>query len=161
MPSPKITKAQAEKQKAALIAHNEKRRAAGTIGKQAGLSTRIKTLLDAALETISKVANGVPEGEVYPSKTQLDNAWKIVNTVMTTEKHDKEIRIKRLDLKKKIAEANVAGYGDRTPAKVKEHFEQEGLKEVPTGFAYNADWDVVEEVLEDDEDFSEDDENDE
>lgn len=158
MPSKKITIAQAEKQKAALIAHNEKRKAAGNAGKQAGLSTRIKILLDSALETISKVAEGVPEGEIHPSKTQLDNAWKIVNTVMATEKHDKEIRLKRLDLKKKQAEANIAGYGDRTPAKTKEHFESEGLKEVSTGFAYNADWDSVDdETLEEDEDFTEDD----
>lgn len=148
MPSKKITPAQYEKQKAGLAADLEKRKAEGKAGKQPALSTKIKVLLAPALETIAKIANGVPEGQTLPSKTELDNAWKIVNTVMAVEKHEKEIRIKRLDLKKKMAEANDAGYGDATPEKIKEHFEAEGLQPVKSGFTYDPTWD---EITDDDE----------
>jgi hypothetical protein len=60
MPSPLITEEQAIKQKKALQEYNEKRRAAGNIGKQKSLTAKVKDLLPSALENIKAVVEGEP-----------------------------------------------------------------------------------------------------
>lgn len=155
MPSPKLTKEQHEKQLAGIAADLEKRKLAQTAGKQITAKGFLKREQKAALEIISKVNKGIPnplpEGYIYPSKTELDNAWKIVNAVRDYDKHDVALKIAKLQAQKAEHEAKTVGYGDKSPEKVKEEFERDGLKEV-TGGKFSMDLDEdFEEFVEDDE----------
>lgn len=158
MPSPKLTKEQAEKQKIAIAADLEKRRAQGNIGKQITAKGFLKREQKAALEIISKTNKGIPkpmpEGYVHPTKTELDNAWKIVNAVRDYDKHDVALKIAKLAAQKAEHEAKTAGYGDKSPEKVKEEFEQKGLRPVG-GFEYKPEWDEEVEEFEPEEDSDE------
>lgn len=144
MPSPKLTKEQHEKQLAGIAADLEKRKLAQTAGKQITAKGFLKREQKAALEIISKVNKGIPnplpEGYIHPSKTELDNAWKIVNAVRDYDKHDVALKIAKLQAQKAEHEAKTVGYGDKSPEKVKEEFEQKGLRPVG-GFEYNPEWD--------------------
>lgn len=147
-PSPLITEDQALKQKKALQEYNEKRRAEGTIGKRKSLAARIKELLDPSLENIEHVVRGT--GDI--DKNRYDVSKWIVSQALATEKHNFEIKKLRLSAKKAEAEANAGGYGDKTPAKVKEDFKEKGLRPVG-GFEYNPEWDEeVEEFEAEDDD---------
>lgn len=155
MPSKKLTAAQFEAQKAGIAADLERRKLAQTAGKQITAKGFLKREQKAALEIISKVNKGIPdplpEGYIHPSKTELDNAWKIVNAVRDYDKHDVALKIAKLQAQKAEHEAKTAGYGDKSPEKVKEEFERDGLKEV-TGGKFSMDLDEdFEEFVEDDE----------
>lgn len=175
-PSPLINEEQAIKQKKALQEYNEKRRAAGNIGKQKSLTAKVKDLLPSALENIKAVVEGealtkkrlwlgTPEEEVeikaalgnnvefikegedwyridhyHVDKTQYDASKWVVTNAMTLERHNFELKKLRISAKKAEAEANAGGYGDKTPAKVKEEFEQKGLTSV-TGGKFSMDLD--------------------
>lgn len=158
MPSELITAEQHEKQKQALYAHNEKRKLAQTAGKQITAKGFLKREQKAALEIISKTNKGIPdpmpEGYKHPSKTELDNAWKIVNAVRDYDKHDVALKIAKLAAQKAEHEAKTAGYGDKSPDKVKEEFEQKGLRPVG-GFEYKPEWDEEIEEFEAEEDSDE------
>lgn len=188
MPSPLINEEQAAKQKKALQEYNEKRRAAGNIGKQKSLTAKVKDLLPSALENIKAVVEGEPltkkrlwlgtpeeeaeikaalgnnvefvkEGEdwyridhYHVDKTQYDASKWVVTNAMTLERHNFELKKLRISAKKAEAEANAGGYGDKTPAKVKEEFQEKGLRPVG-GFEYNPEWDEeVEEFEAEDDD---------
>lgn len=158
MPSPKITKEQHEKQLAGLAADLERRKANNNAGKQITSKGFLKREEKTALEIIAKVNKGmpdpVPEGYIHPSKTELDNAWKIVNAVREYNKQDVELKKAKLALQKAEFEAKTAGYGDKTPAKVKEEFEQKGLRPVG-GFEYNPEWDEEVEEFDSEDDSDE------
>lgn len=144
MPSPKLTKEQAELQQKRLAEEVERRKAQGNCGKQITAKGFLKREQKAALEIISKVNKGIPnplpQDYIHPSKTELDNAWKIVNAVRDYDKHDVALKIAKLQAQKAEHEAKTAGYGDKSPEKVKEEFEQKGLRPVG-GFEYNPEWD--------------------
>lgn len=144
MPSPKLNKEQHEKQLAGLAADLERRKANNNAGKQITAKGFLKREQKAALEIIAKVNKGIPdplpEDYVHPSKVELDNAWKIVNAVRDYDKHDVALKIAKLAAQKAEHEAKTAGYGDKSPEKVKEEFEQKGLRPVG-GFEYNPEWD--------------------
>ena len=144
MPSKKLTPEQFESQKAGIAAELERRKASNTQGKQITAKGFLKREQKAALEIISKTNKGIPkpipEGYVHPSKTELDNAWKIVNAVRDYDKHDVALKIAKLAAQKAEHEAKTAGYGDKSPEKVKEEFEQKGLRPVG-GFEYKPEWD--------------------
>ena len=158
MPSPKLTKEQHEKQLAGIAADLEKRKLAQTAGKQITAKGFLKREQKAALEIISKTNKGIPdpipEGYKHPSKTELDNAWKIVNAVRDYDKHDVALKIAKLAAQKAEHEAKAAGYGDKSPEKVKEEFEQKGLRPVG-GFEYKPEWDEDIEEFEAEEDSDE------
>ena len=158
MPSPKLTKEQHEKQLAGIAADLEKRKLAQTAGKQITAKGFLKREQKAALEIISKTNKGIPdpipEGYKHPSKTELDNAWKIVNAVRDYDKHDVALKIAKLAAQKAEHEAKTAGYGDKSPEKVKEEFEQKGLRPVG-GFEYKPEWDEDIEEFEAEEDSDE------
>ena len=158
MVSPKLTKEQHQKQLAGIAADLEKRKAEGNAGKQITAKGFLKREQKAALEIISKtnkgIPNPIPEGYVHPSKTELDNAWKIVNAVRDYDKHDVALKIAKLAAQKAEHEAKTAGYGDKSPEKVKEEFEQKGLRPVG-GFEYKPEWDEDIEEFEAEEDSDE------
>lgn len=158
MASPKLTKEQADKQQIRLAEEVERRKAAGNAGKQITAKGFLKREQKAALEIISKVNKGIPnplpEGYIHPSKTELDNAWKIVNAVRDYDKHDVALKIAKLQAQKAEHEAKIVGYGDKSPEKVKEEFEQKGLRPVG-GFEYNPEWDEEVEEFEAEEDSDE------
>ena len=158
MPSKKLTPEQFESQKAGIAAELERRKAAGIQGKQITAKGFLKREQKAALEIISKtnkgIPNPVPEGYVHPTKTELDNAWKIVNAVRDYDKHDVALKIAKLAAQKAEHEAKTAGYGDKSPEKVKEEFEQKGLRPVG-GFEYKPEWDEEIEEFEAEEDSDE------
>jgi hypothetical protein len=197
MPSKKLTAEQFEKQKVALKASIEKRKAEGRAGKQASLASKLKSMVDPALENIRKIVTGEPiiekelwlgstedEAELkkaygkeiefldeevngvpirfklrfYPvPKSQGEMSKWIIQSAMATEKHVHELKIKRLEAKKKAVEADAGGYGDSTPEKVaqkaKQYVEEVGIKPVDEIFPYNPEWDDVDE--EEDEDVEE------
>ncbi len=128
MPSELITAEQHEKQKQALYAHNEKRKLAQTAGKQITAKGFLKREQKAALEIISKTNKGIPdpmpEGYKHPSKTELDNAWKIVNAVRDYDKHDVALKIAKLAAQKAEHEAKTAGYGESAPEALKKKAEE-------------------------------------
>ena len=158
MVSPKLTKEQHEKQLAGIAAELERRKANNNAGKQITAKGFLKREQKAALEIISKtnkgIPNPIPEGYVHPSKTELDNAWKIVNAVRDYDKHDVALKIAKLAAQKAEHEAKTAGYGDKSPEKVKEEFEQKGLRPVG-GFEYKPEWDEDIEEFEAEEDSDE------
>ena len=129
---------------AGIAADLERRKLAQTAGKQITAKGFLKREQKAALEIISKVNKGIPnplpQDYIHPSKTELDNAWKIVNAVRDYDKHDVALKIAKLQAQKAEHEAKTAGYGDKSPEKVKEEFEQKGLRPVG-GFEYNPEWD--------------------
>ncbi len=157
-PSPKINEEQHQKQLAGLAADLERRKAAGIAGKQQNAEGFLRAQRKEALEIIARVNKGIPnpppEGYKHPSKIELDNAWKIVNAVLAIDKHKAEMKKAKLALKKAEFEANAGGYGDKTPEKVKEEFEQKGLRPVG-GFEYNPEWDEDVEEFEAEEDSDE------
>lgn len=128
MPSELITAEQHEKQKQALYAHNEKRKIEGTAGKQITAKGFLKREQKAALEIISKTNKGIPdpmpEDYKHPSKTELDNAWKIVNAVRDYDKHDVALKIAKLQAQKAEHEAKAAGYGESAPEALKKKAEE-------------------------------------
>lgn len=154
MPSPKITKEQHEKQLAGIAADLEKRKAEGTAGKQITAKGFLKREQKAALEIISKVNKGMPnplpEGYIHPSKTELDNAWKIVNAVRDYDKLDVELKKAKLAVQKAEHEARLAGYGENSPEALKKKAEENGGKP-KLSTAYDPKWDK-EEDYEDPED---------
>jgi hypothetical protein len=156
--SPKLTKEQHQKQLAGIAAELERRKEQGNAGKQITAKGFLKREQKAALEIISKTNKGIPkpmpEGYVHPTKTELDNAWKIVNAVRDYDKHDVALKIAKLAAQKAEHEAKTAGYGDKSPEKVKEEFEQKGLRPVG-GFEYKAEWDEDIEEFEAEEDSDE------
>ena len=158
MASPKLTKEQHEKQLAGIAAELERRKANNNAGKQITAKGFLKREQKAALEIISKVNKGIPdplpEGYVHPTKAELDNAWKIVNAVRDYDKHDVALKIAKLAAQKAEHEAKTAGYGDKSPEKVKEEFEQKGLRPVG-GFEYKPEWDEEIEEFEAEEDSDE------
>jgi hypothetical protein len=143
--SPKITAEQAIKQKKALQEYNEKRRAEGNAGKQESAKTRLKREQKAALEIISKVNKGIPntllQDYVHPTKTELDNAWKIVNAVREYDKQDVALKQAKLALQKAEFEAKVAG--DNSPDALKKKAEENDGKP-NLSLAYNPAWDKEE-----------------
>ena len=156
MPSKKLTPEQFESQKAGIAAELERRKANNNAGKQITAKGFLKREQKAALEIISKtnkgIPNPVPEGYVHPTKTELDNAWKIVNACREYEKSDSALKKAKIDLQRAEAEAKAAGYGDKSPEKVKEEFEQKGLTSVTGGkFSMDLD-DEFEEYVEEDDD---------
>lgn len=128
MPSPKLSKEQHEKQLAGLAADLEKRKLAQTAGKQITAKGFLKREQKAALEIISKTNKGIPdpmpEGYKHPSKTELDNAWKIVNAVRDYDKHDVALKIAKLAAQKAEHEAKTAGYGESAPEALKKKAEE-------------------------------------
>jgi len=158
VPSKKLTPEQFESQKAGIAAELERRKEQGNAGKQITAKGFLKREQKAALEIISKTNKGIPkplpEGYVHPTKTELDNAWKIVNAVRDYDKHDVALKIAKLAAQKAEHEAKAAGYGDKSPEKVKEEFEQKGLRPVG-GFEYKPEWDEEVEEFEPEEDSDE------
>ena len=158
MVSPKLTKEQHQKQLAGIAAELERRKANNNAGKQITAKGFLKREQKAALEIISKTNKGlpnpIPEGYVHPTKTELDNAWKIVNAVRDYDKHDVALKIAKLAAQKAEHEAKTAVYGDKSPEKVKEEFEQKGLRPVG-GFEYKPEWDEEVEEFEAEEDSDE------
>ncbi len=150
MPSKKLNVEQAALQKIRLAEEVERRKAAGIAGKQKNLAGKLKELLPSALENIKHVVEGT--GDI--DKNRYDASKWIVTQTMTTEKHAHELKLRRLAAKKAEAEANAGGYGDKTPAKVKEEFEQKGLRPVG-GFEYNPEWDEEVEEFDSEEDSDE------
>lgn len=150
MASPKLTKEQAELQKVRLAEEVERRKALGNAGKQKNLAGKLKELLPSALENIKHVVEGT--GDI--DKNRYDASKWIVSQSMVTEKHAHELKLRRLAAKKAESEANAGGYGDKTPAKVKEEFEQKGLRPVG-GFEYKPEWDEEVEEFETEEDSDE------
>lgn len=150
MASPKLTKEQAELQKVRLAEEVERRKALGNAGKQKNLAGKLKELLPSALENIKHVVEGT--GDI--DKNRYDASKWIVSQSMVTEKHAHELKLRRLAAKKAESEANDGGYGDKTPAKVKEEFEQKGLRPVG-GFEYKPEWDEEVEEFETEEDSDE------
>lgn len=150
MPSKKLNAEQAALQKIRLAEEVERRKAAGIAGKQKNLAGKLKELLPSALENIKHVVEGT--GDI--DKNRYDASKWIVTQTMTTEKHAHELKLRRLAAKKAEAEANAGGYGDKTPAKVKEEFEQKGLRPVG-GFEYNPEWDEEVEEFDSEEDSDE------
>jgi hypothetical protein len=132
MPSKKITAEQHEKQLIGIAAELERRKAAGIQGKQESAKTRLKREQKAALEIISKTNKGIPkpmpEGYVHPTKTELDNAWKIVNAVRDYDKHDVALKIAKLAAQKAEHEAKIAGYGEHAPEALKKKAEENNGK---------------------------------
>jgi hypothetical protein len=160
MPSPKITAEQHEKQLAGIAAELERRKASNTQGKQESAKTRLKREQKAALEIISKVNKGIPDpspqGYVHPSKTELDNAWKIVNAVRDYDKHDVALKIAKLAAQKAEHEAKLSGYGEHAPEALKKKAEEnDGKPKLST--VYNPEWDnqrkITDDIPEDDEEF--------
>ena len=158
MPSPKLTKEQAEAQKVGIAAELERRKANNNAGKQITAKGFLKREQKAALAIIAQVNKGIPnpmpKDYIHPSKTELDNAWKIVNAVRDYDKHDVALKIAKLAAQKAEHEAKTAGYGDKSPEKVKEEFEQKGLRPVG-GFEYKPEWDEDIEEFEAEEDSDE------
>lgn len=161
MPSKKLTAAQFEAQKAGIAADLEKRKAEGTAGKQITAKGFLKREQKAALEIISKTNKGmpdpIPEGYKHPSKTELDNAWKIVNAVRDYDKHDVALKIAKLQAQKAEHEAKTAGYGETAPEALKRKAEENGGKP-KLSTAYNPEWDSQRKITDDipeDEDYEE------
>lgn len=150
MASPKLTKEQAELQKVRLAEEVERRKALGNAGKQKNLAGKLKELLPSALDNIKHVVEGT--GDI--DKNRYDASKWIVSQSMVTEKHAHELKLRRLAAKKAESEANAGGYGDKTPEKVKEQFEKDGLRPVG-GFEYNPEWDEEVEEFETEEDSDE------
>ena len=128
MPSPKLNKEQAELQQKRLAEEVERRKAQGNCGKQITAKGFLKREQKAALEIISKTNKGIPdpmpEGYKHPSKTELDNAWKIVNAVRDYDKHDVALKIAKLAAQKAEHEAKTAGYGESAPEALKKKAEE-------------------------------------
>lgn len=161
MPSPKLNKEQAELQQKRLAEEVERRKALGNAGKQITAKGFLKREQKAALEIISKTNKGipdpVPEGYKHPSKTELDNAWKIVNAVRDYDKHDVALKIAKLAAQKAEHEAKTAGYGDSAPEALKKKAEENGGKP-KLSTAYNPEWDKQRKITDDipeDEDYEE------
>lgn len=161
MPSPKLTKEQAEKQQIRLAEEVERRKAQGNCGKQITAKGFLKREQKAALEIISKVNKGIPnplpEGYIHPSKTELDNAWKIVNAVRDYDKLDVELKKAKLAVQKAEHEARLAGYGENSPESLKRKAEENGGKP-KLSTAYNPEWDNQRKITDDipeDEDYEE------
>ena len=152
MPSPKLTKEQHEKQLAGIAADLEKRKLAQTAGKQITAKGFLKREQKAALEIISKTNKGIPdpipEGYKHPSKTELDNAWKIVNAVRDYDKHDVALKIAKLAAQKAEHEAKTAGYGETAPEALKRKAEENGGKP-KLSTAYNPEWDAQRKTTDD------------
>jgi len=160
VPSKKLTAAQFEAQKAGIAAELERRKEQGNAGKQESAKTRLKREQKAALEIISKVNRGIPnplpQGYVHPSKTELDNAWKIVNAVRDYDKHDVALKIAKLAAQKAEHEAKIAGYGEHAPEALKKKAEEnDGKPKLST--VYNPEWDnqrkITDDIPEDDEEL--------
>ena len=152
MPSKKLTPEQFESQKAGIAAELERRKAAGIQGKQITAKGFLKREQKAALEIISKTNKGmpdpIPEGYKHPSKTELDNAWKIVNAVRDYDKHDVALKIAKLAAQKAEHEAKTAGYGDKSPEALKKKAEENGGKP-KLSTAYNPEWDSQRKITDD------------
>jgi hypothetical protein len=74
-----------------------------------------------------------------------------VNACREYEKSDSALKKAKIDLQRAEAEAKAAGYGDKSPEKVKEEFEQKGLTSVTGGkFSMDLDDEFDEYVEEDD-----------
>lgn len=161
MASPKLTKEQAELQKVRLAEEVERRKALGTVGKQITAKGFLKREQKAALAIIAQVNKGIPnpmpEGYIHPSKTELDNAWKIVNAVRDYDKHDVALKIAKLAAQKAEHEAKTAGYGETAPEALKRKAEENGGKP-KLSTAYNPEWDTQRKITDDipdDEDYEE------
>lgn len=144
MPSKKLNAEQAALQKIRLAEEVERRKALGNAGKQITSKGFLKREEKTALEIIAKVNKGmpnpVPEGYIHPSKTELDNAWKIVNAVREYNKQDVELKKAKLALQKAEFEAKTAGYGETSPEALKKKAEENGGKP-KLSTAYDPKWD--------------------
>ena len=156
-PSPLITAEQAAKQKKALQEYNEKRRAAGKVGKQKNLAGKLKELLPAALDNIRNVVEGT--GDI--DKNRYDASKWIVSQSMITEKHSHELKLRRLAAKKSEAEANAGGYGDNSSAALKAKANDDGTPKL--SLAYNPEWDkqrkITDDIPEDEDEYEYDEED--
>jgi len=132
VPSKKITAEQHEKQLIGIAAELERRKEQGNAGKQITAKGFLKREQKAALEIISRTNKGIPdplpEGYKHPSKTELDNAWKIVNAVRDYDKHDVALKIAKLAAQKAEHEAKIAGYGEHAPEALKKKAEENNGK---------------------------------
>ncbi len=148
MPSKKLNAEQAALQKIRLAEEVERRKALGTAGRQKSLSGHINDLVAKSLENIKHVVEGTAEID----KTRYDASKWVVTQKQAIDKHAHELKKLKWAAKKAEAEANAGGYGDKSPAKTKEQFEREGLKEV-TGGKFSMDLDEdFDEFVEEDED---------
>ena len=153
MPSPKITPEQAAKQKAALQEmHRQKKD--GSLNRtnpNRKLSLCMKDMQPKAIELIEKSLNGEAVG-----KAQLDSAWKVVNSIQQTAKSESEIKIKKLQAKLALKQAQDQGVVKSSREQVQEQYEAKGLQPVSSAWDYQEEWDEDPEIPDEPEDDSDD-----
>lgn len=129
----------------ALAIYNEKRRN-GEIKPPKKLSKAFRDMQNDALVVIEKSLKGSSD----VTKAQVDTAWKVINSVMTTERAEQDKIIRELTTKIKEIEAQDKGAILPKQEQVKEQREKEGLKVLEGGhFQYNPEWDEEDELEED------------
>ena len=157
MPSPKITPEQAAKQKAALQEMHRQIKD-GTINiknPNRKLSLCMKDMQPKAIEIILASLEG-GEKAAKISKSQLDSAWKVVNSIQQTAKSESEIKIKKLQAKLALKQAQDQGVVKSSREQVQEQYEAKGLQPVSSAWEYEEEWDEEQEIPDEPEDDSDD-----
>ena len=111
-----------------IAAYNEKRRN-GEVEKpkkQSPLSTAFRAMQDDAIAIIEKAI----KGDATASKAQIDAAWKVVNSIMSTERAEQDKKIRRLEEALKEKQATDAGALKPKSEQIKEEFQSSGLRAV-------------------------------
>jgi hypothetical protein len=142
------TEKPARPQTAALMAYNEKVKNGEIVIKKkpSPLSTAFRNMQNDAIAIIEKAI----KGDTTVSKAQVDAAWKVVNSIMSTERAEQDKKIRRLEEALKQKQAQDLGAVMPHQDQVKEQRSKEGLVVLEGGhFTYDPKWDEEEEIEED------------
>lgn len=117
-------------QTAALMAYNEKVKNGEIIIKKvkpnSTLSTAFRNMQNDAIAIIEKAI----KGDDSVSKAQIDAAWKVVNSIMATERAEQDKKIRKLEEALKEKHAQDVGAIAPKNEQVKESFQSSGLRAV-------------------------------
>ena len=118
----------ARPQTAALMAYNEKVKNGEIVIKKkpSPLSTAFRNMQNDAIAIIEKAI----KGDDSVSKAQVDAAWKVVNSIMSTERAEQDKKIRRLEEALKEKQAENAGALKPKNEQIKEEFQSSGLRAV-------------------------------
>jgi hypothetical protein len=109
----------------ALAIYNEKRRN-GEIVPPKKLSSAFRGMQNDAIAIIEKAI----KGDDSVSKAQVDAAWKVVNSIMATERAEQDKKIRRLEEALKEKHAQDVGALKPKNEQIKEEFQTSGLRAV-------------------------------
>lgn len=115
-------------QTAALMAYNEKVKNGEIVVKKkpSPLSAAFRNMQNDAIAIIEKAI----KGDDSVSKAQVDAAWKVVNSIMATERAEQDKKIRRLEEALKEKHAQDVGAIAPKNEQVKESFQASGLRAV-------------------------------